>query len=424
MVISSIYLSQGAYTVPPVIHAVQGDTGRILWMYLTDTDLSSEYDSPYTAGLYFKRSDGTYYNEECMTDSTYNRCEAALDQALTQPGVTKCQLKIEDAAGICSTFDFNIIVHESTSGVSEEQLGYSLEEIREIIAGAKNSGLTAEVKQALMDIVNHVAWAEDVPTGKTYIDALETALYPPVSLESISAVYTQSGTVYDTDTLDDLKTDLVVTAHYDDSTTEIITNYALSGTLVEGISEITVMYGGKTTTFNVTVSSKTRYIIQNVTGTGANATYEIDDLDFANGDYIEVSITPSSNNDAFFRLGTDDTQGNLFVYNNETKFLVYGSSSSITEVTATYNPTNKTNASYRRCQNVTNPATSNPVIIVLNSNGLYINNVLFTSVTGSWTGSTSLYTNALSELTGRSTLYFGVNGANTATVNYVKVVKE
>ena len=74
------------------------------------------------------------------------------------------------------------------------------------------------------------------------------------TLVSISAVYTQSGTVYDTDSLDSLKADLVVTATYDDTSTETITNYVLSGTLAVGTSTITVSYGGKTTTFTVTVT--------------------------------------------------------------------------------------------------------------------------------------------------------------------------
>lgn len=73
-------------------------------------------------------------------------------------------------------------------------------------------------------------------------------------LESISAVYTQSGTVYDTDSLDSLKADLVVTAHFDDSSTEVVTAYTLSGTLEVGTSTITVSYGGKTTTFTVEVT--------------------------------------------------------------------------------------------------------------------------------------------------------------------------
>lgn len=76
------------------------------------------------------------------------------------------------------------------------------------------------------------------------------------TLSSISAAYTQSGTVYDDDTLDSLKADLVVTAHYSDSSTQTVpaADYTLSGTLTVGTSIITVSYQGKTTTFSVTVT--------------------------------------------------------------------------------------------------------------------------------------------------------------------------
>lgn len=79
------------------------------------------------------------------------------------------------------------------------------------------------------------------------------------TVSSISAVYTQSGTVYDTDSLDSLKADLVVTATFSDSTTGVIAaaDYTLSGTLTVGTSTITVSYGGKTTTFSVTVVATT-----------------------------------------------------------------------------------------------------------------------------------------------------------------------
>lgn len=85
------------------------------------------------------------------------------------------------------------------------------------------------------------------------------------TLLSITAVYTQSGTVYDTDTLDSLKYDLVVTANYADGTTSVVpaTDYTLSGTLEEGVSTITVIYLGKTTTFDVLVSTiNTTAVIQ------------------------------------------------------------------------------------------------------------------------------------------------------------------
>lgn len=121
-------------------------------------------------------------------------------------------------------------------------------------SGGSGTGLTEDLKQALLQIAEKVAYIDD--QGQTYYDALLDALYPPVNLSYISCVYTQSGTVYDTDSLDSLKSDLVVVAHYDDSSIETVTTYALSGTLTEGTSIITVTYGGKTTTFNVTVTQE------------------------------------------------------------------------------------------------------------------------------------------------------------------------
>jgi hypothetical protein len=113
-------------------------------------------------------------------------------------------------------------------------------------------GLSEDIKQAMLQIAEKVAYIDE--HGQDYYDDLYDALYPSADLVSISAVYTQSGTVYDSDSLDSLKTDLIVTAHFSDSTTQTVTNYTLSGTLVEGTSTVTVTYGGKTTTFTVTVT--------------------------------------------------------------------------------------------------------------------------------------------------------------------------
>lgn len=115
------------------------------------------------------------------------------------------------------------------------------------------SGLTAEIKTALLACFEHVAWKDE--DGQDYYDALESALNPPANLSSITCVYTQSGTVYNTDSLDSLKPDLVVTAHWSDSTANTITTYTLSGTLAVGTSTIVVTYGGKTATFTVVVQA-------------------------------------------------------------------------------------------------------------------------------------------------------------------------
>lgn len=125
--------------------------------------------------------------------------------------------------------------------------------------GSGGSGLSNTAKTALLALLSKVAYTDD--DGQTYYDDLYDALYPttpptPATLTSITCVYTQSGTVESTDTLDSLKPDLVVTAHYSDNTTQTVTAYTLSGTLVAGsTSTITVTYSGKTATFTVNVAS-------------------------------------------------------------------------------------------------------------------------------------------------------------------------
>jgi len=77
--------------------------------------------------------------------------------------------------------------------------------------------------------------------------------FEPVLLR-INAVYTQAETVYEDTPLDDLKTDLVVTAYYQGGGSRVIDNYTLSGTLEVGSSVITVSYKGKNDTIIVEVS--------------------------------------------------------------------------------------------------------------------------------------------------------------------------
>ena len=118
---------------------------------------------------------------------------------------------------------------------------------------ANGSGLTVTIKEALMNVVENIGLWKD-GNGQTYIDNLRTALYN-APLSSISAVYTQSKTVYVSDNLDVLKDDLVVTGTYTDGSSAIVTDYTLSGTLTVGTSMITVSKNGKTATFEVTVTA-------------------------------------------------------------------------------------------------------------------------------------------------------------------------
>lgn len=124
-------------------------------------------------------------------------------------------------------------------------------------AGYMMTGATVSITMGGTDITG-TAYSNGTISIASVTGALViTVTAVAVTLSSISAVYTQGGTVYDTDTLDSLKADLVVKAHYSDSSTAIVAaaDYTLSGTLTEGTSTITVSYGGKTTTFTVTVTS-------------------------------------------------------------------------------------------------------------------------------------------------------------------------
>lgn len=148
-----------------------------------------------------------------------------------------------------------LIVQTPNGGNGKKLVRLSLADIATALQGIIGSGggLSDDAKQALLALLEKVAYIDD--DGQYYYDALEAALYPPANLVSISASFNQGGAViYDTDSLDTLRQYLTVTAYYDDSTSDAVTGYTLSGTLSEGTSTITASYGGKTDTFSVTVT--------------------------------------------------------------------------------------------------------------------------------------------------------------------------
>lgn len=233
--------------------------------------------------------------------------------------------------------------------------GDKIEEIKEDLS--TKTGLSEEAKQALLACFAKVAWIDE--NGQDYYDALEDALYPPANLVSISAVYTQSETVYDTNSLDRLKSDLVVTAHYSDSTSSVVTGYALSGTLAKGTSIITVTYGGKTTTFTVDVTSGTipseYQMVEYIEGDGTQhiVTNLRNDTDYGDlvykikyykatqaritGDLIYGSLSMTKNDTAPVEVGFNGTTNRLFAFSKSSAEIidpiVYGS---VNELTVKY----------------------------------------------------------------------------------------
>lgn len=154
-----------------------------------------------------------------------------------------------------------ILVEQVVGSPSQAQINTAVASYIDSHPGAL-SPLSAATKSALLQIAQKVAYIDE--NGQDYYDALDAALNAKALL-SITAVYTQSGTVYDTDSLDSLKSDLVVTAYYDDATSADVTSAStLSGTLAVGTSTVTVTFNDKTASFEVTVTKAvTQYTITN-----------------------------------------------------------------------------------------------------------------------------------------------------------------
>jgi len=185
--------------------------------------------------------------------------------------------------------------------------------------------MSADVIQALLDCFQNVAWANG--NGQTYYDALYDALTsedptPSAELSSISAVFTQgNNVVYSVDSLDYLKTMLTVTALYSDSSTRTVTGYTLSGTLSAGTSTITVSYGGKTTTFTVTVTAETGlvysmhdHVFSGASGSYVDTGYALLDADKDWTLFFDVQTT--GQNTSWMLFGCQPATNQIYFVNN------------------------------------------------------------------------------------------------------------
>ena len=214
---------------------------------------------------------------------------------------------------------------------------YTVAEMSDAIM-AIQGGLSDDVKEALLNCFAHVAWIDE--NGQDYYDALENSLYPPVELSSISAVYTQSGTVYDNASLDDLKSDLVVTAHYSDSSFETVTSYLLSGTLTAGTSTITVTYEDKTTTFNVTVTERPTLSSISAVYTQSGTVYDTDTLDSLKTDLVVTAHYSDSSTDTV--ASSDYTLSGTLTVGTSVITVTYEEKATTFSVTVTEKPLNYT----------------------------------------------------------------------------------
>lgn len=252
----------------------QYDVGRTATITLLDEE--GEYTIPTgaTVTINATKPSGFGFSEECDWDGSTVTIETTATMT-EEAGKFPAELRITSGDTVLVSANFLFRVEESAhpdnvvDGDAEtaQALTIRVTALESAVtdlqsAISRGTGLTTDVKEALLTCFQNVAWINE--HGQEYYDALEEALYPPANLVSISAVYTQIGDVYDNQSLDSLKSNLVVTAFYDNSTSEIVTTYILSGTLTTGTSTITAAYGGKTATFDVVVThATTQYTITN-----------------------------------------------------------------------------------------------------------------------------------------------------------------
>ena len=299
---SSVNIDLAADTILNVMVGQQ-DENEVREVVFDFSDWYTTYGSG-TISLAIQRPKDEWPYEGTLTvdNSTHKATWEISDTDSAYAGVGQIQLSYTVGTAVKKSVVYRFTVHKSLGALGNvitpiqiqtfiDEVTEALEDMQEELNDVKqdlqelqdDAGVTAELKSALLDIAENIAYIN--ANGQTLYDNLYNALYPNAS--SITCVYTQTGTVYTTDTLNSLKDDLVVTAHYSDSTSRVLANsdYTLTGTLSVGTSTISVHYGDLVTTFTVTVTARTLSSISAVY-TQSGTVYTDDDLDSLKSDLV------------------------------------------------------------------------------------------------------------------------------------------
>ena len=161
----TIYLNADRKQTTPVVHMVQGDTGRELECHVQDRVLTGT-DS---AAIWCERPDGSVWSAAGTVANNAATFAFGSGGPLTQVGNVKAQVKITDSnSKVVSTFDLIIVVHENVSGTSTQQD----ETWRDGLTASLQASIAAKVPQTTT--VNGKALsgnitvsAEDIPYDNT-----------------------------------------------------------------------------------------------------------------------------------------------------------------------------------------------------------------------------------------------------------------
>ena len=253
------------------------------------------------------------------------------------------------------TYTLSHVTSSNTSASVENGSSYTT-----TLTAASNYTLnTVSVTMGGVDITStsYSSGTVSIPSVTGNIVITATAV---LAAQSITATYTQSGTVYDTASLDSLKTDLVVTANYAGGTSEIVpaSDYTLSGTLTEGTSTVTVSYGGLTDTFDVMVTEYSNEYSYEVVGTGLvntsggvgnNASYSLTNFITLDSGLTSLTFQHDASESTvycyaqFFNGETYVDRVSIAKTSNTTRVCNYASLGTVTKVRFSFSPTTLTN---------------------------------------------------------------------------------
>lgn len=110
----------GVYSVPAVVHVVQGDTGRVLIFEIEDYTLTGSE----TASLMCIRPDQTAFSYAGVVHGPEQTVEVPLASeggALTQAGVVAAQLVLALSGEVVCSFKLGIIVEEVLGGEATQE---------------------------------------------------------------------------------------------------------------------------------------------------------------------------------------------------------------------------------------------------------------------------------------------------------------
>lgn len=251
--------------IPPVIHVSQYDSDFTIVFTLFSTVGDFTIESGTTAMVRGTKSSGTGYSADAAINISAKTVTVTGNQQMTAAaGQNVFEITLYKNNKEISSKNFILLCERAAldmDTIEDKTIARELDNLDQFVAEAEAAADRAEnasvslraIKTALLNCFQHVAWTDE--HGQDYYDALEVA-FNGKELASITAVFTQgSATIYPDTPLDDLKQYLVVTANYTDSTSAPVTDYTLRGTLAEGTSIITAIYGGKTATFDVVVTA-------------------------------------------------------------------------------------------------------------------------------------------------------------------------